>query len=268
MKITFSNKYVAFIDVLGFTDMVFSNTKEKLEKYFEIVDMAFEIFNDDKKTLNKLAISDSIILIAEDNAESFVSLLKAIRTLQTYLARRDIWVRGGISVGEVHFDHKSNTVVGKGFINAYLLEKEAIYPRVMIDPQILGKQALTRREFYKNLNKEPHERKDGKLIHDYGVGGHVRYTNDDSIFVCYANKLLSRSLYEERNRNPDQTSDIELVYEFLQKNLYGSQKHYSKYLWLKKYFQEVLHEFISNSAGDDSDDKRFVNEMLVKYMNL
>ncbi len=93
-------------------------------------------------------------------------------------------------------------------------------------------------------------------------------TNDDSIFVCYANKLLSRSLNEERNRNPDQTSDIELVYEFLQKNLYGSQKHYSKYLWLKKYFQEVLHEFISNSAGDDSDDKRFVNEMLVKYMNL
>jgi len=268
MKIEFSNKYVAFIDVLGFSDMVYSNSKEKLEKYFEIVDMAFEIFNDDKKKLNKLAISDSIILIAEDSEESFRILLKAIRTLQTYLARRDIWVRGGISVGEVYFDSRSNTIVGKGFINAYLLEKEAIYPRVIIDPQILGKLGLTRRELYKNLNKEPHERTDGKLIHDYGLGNHVRYTNDDALFVCYANKVLARSLSTEYKPRPNEISDIEAVYEYLKKNLYNSQKHYSKYLWLKKYFQEVLHEYLRNSVGEDSVDKQYVDAMLAKYLNM
>ncbi len=268
MKIEFSNKYVAFIDVLGFSDMVYSNSKEKLEKYFEIVDMAFEIFNDDKKKLNKLAISDSIILIAEDSEESLEVLLKAIRTLQTFLARRDIWARGGISVGEVYFNNKSNTIVGKGFINAYLLEKEAIYPRVIIDPQILGRLGLTRREFYKKLNKEPHERTDGKLIHDYGLGNHIRYTNDDALFVCYANKLLYRSISKEYKRAANEVTDIEEVYEHLKRNLYSTQKHYSKYLWLKKYFQEVLNEHLNNCVGEDSDDKRFAEKMLIKFLNL
>ena len=269
MNINYTPKYVAFIDVLGFTELVTNNSKEKLEKYFDIVELAFEIFKKHRRKLTKLAISDSIILISEDSQESFVLLLDAIQTLQVLLARRDIWVRGGISFGDVFFDEQSNTIVGKGFINAYLLEKEAVYPRVIIDPMILDKQKVTRREFYDNLNKAPHERiSQGKLIHDYGLGNHVRFTVDDSIFVCYANKILTRSISGEYKLAPGEASDIELVYSHLKKNLYGSQKHYPKYLWLKKYFQEVMHEYRSSQVGEESEKKQVVEKSLINFMNL
>lgn len=269
MKITYSNKYVAFIDVLGFTDLVYSNSNEKLEKYFDIIEMAFEIFKAHKTKIDKLAISDSIILVSEDTSASFKLLLESIKQLQYFLARRDIWVRGGISYGEVFFDTSSNIIVGKGFINAYLLEKEAKYPRVIIDPLILTKLNLTRREFYDHFNGQPHQFiTNGKLIHDYGLHNLNRLTEDDSIFVCYANTIIFKSTIDSTFLVNENEKDLDLIYTHIRKNLYNSQKHYSKYLWLKKYFQEVIFEYQYLLKDNDRKSYYYLENSLIAFSNL
>ncbi len=266
MQLQLKKKYVAFLDVLGFSALVNSDSKPKLEKYFEIVDGAFAIFDYEKKNIKKFSISDSIILIAEDNESDLKTLLTAIRTLQYSLAVNDIWLRGGISHGGVFIEEDKNIIVGKGYIKAFLLESEAIYPRVILDPSILKHLGLTRKELYDKFNGAPHEREDHlKLIHDYGVWNHERYTDDDAIFVSYANKIVVESVHTVRK--PNMETNIETVYRHLRSNLYGPQQHYHKYLWLKKYFQESILDLI-NYIPIGAEDRNWLNELYSKYMNL
>ena len=63
--ITYEKSYVAFLDVLGFKNLVFSKSKEdkeKLEKYFGIVNSAIEYLESipSKKDIGSIIISDSI----------------------------------------------------------------------------------------------------------------------------------------------------------------------------------------------------------------
>lgn len=268
MKLTFTNKYVAFLDVMGFKELVQGSSVDKLENYFNIVDTSFEFFSEHRKTLDKLAISDSIIIATGDSIENFTALLKSIRMLQARCATSDIWLRGGISFGEVHFDQNTNTIVGRGFVNAYLLESQAVFPRVIIDPAILKKLDLIRRNFYDKFNKFPHEREHNeKLIHDYGINNTTRFTQDDSLFICYASKIISDSIKEKNNEILTIHTTLDTVCNNIKENLYKNQTHYTKYLWLKKYFQEALleHYFLTS---DNDFEKQFLDVHCNNFANL
>lgn len=258
MILDFKNKYVAFIDVLGFTSIVNSNNHDKIESYFDTIKMAFQIFDLDKAKIQKLIISDSIILIAEDSEEDLRVLLTAIQSLQKYLALSNIWVRGGVAFGEVFNSKEENIIVGKGYIKAFLLENEAIYPRVIIDPSILSKLKLNLREFYVKFNGENKTPNRTNLIHDYLNNN--RITPDDAIFVCYAHRIIMDSLdtgkaYEE--------TGIKQVYDRIKLNLYGPQQHYHKYLWLKKYFNDCICEVSSTFLNHKRQD--WFNQAIIDF---
>ena len=270
MEIKYQEKYVAFIDVLGFSSLVETDSKEKLQNYFNVIKIAFQVFDEQKKEIKKCIISDSIILIANDSEDDFKLLLTAIRTLQSMLALSDIWVRGGIAFGSVYYDQQANIIVGKGFIKAYLLEKNhAIYPRVIIDPSILSKLNCNRTEFCAKFNNHDylslHNR---NLIHNYQSSSPVymqRTTPDDAIFVCYANQVIADSMLESKS---SVEPGLNRVYDFIRANLYGPQQHYSKYLWLKKYFNDVLVE-LSSKWGDAREvEKTWLQEYKGKFLNL
>lgn len=262
MKITYENKYVAFLDVLGFSSLVEKKDQEKLENYFFVIDEAFKFFEDKRKKIKKLIISDSIILTAPDTEEDFMHMLSSIRTLQALLATYGIWVRGGITFGEVFVDNDKNIIVGKGYIKAYLLEKEAIYPRVIIDPSILSKKNLTRHEFYEKYDSHKHrDPLKYKRIHDYDFYNHKRYTQDDAIFLCYANAVIIKSF------KTDGTTTLVDTYRHIKVGLYGEQKHYHKYLWLKKYFLECLEE-IDLYADNNFPHKSALNTFIIDFKAL
>jgi hypothetical protein len=265
MEIKFEDKYVAFIDVLGFTALVDSNNTDRLQIYFDAMEVAFNIFTEDKRNLKKFIISDSIIFIANDTEEDFKTLLKAIRNLQAFLAMNDIWVRGGIAFGPVFYEDTAHIIVGKAFIKAYLLEKEAKYPRVIIDPSILTKLNINLRTFYEEYNGFPHQRHDdSKLIHDYGFYGYKRFTPDDAIFVCYAHRVFNIA---EQEGKKYKNTQLKVVYNHLKGNLYGPQQHYHKYLWVKKYFHESLQELYDNSTGS-SKRRNWLEEPIRDFSSL
>lgn len=246
-KIEYEKKYIAFLDVLGFKELVFQDNKSKLETYFAVVQDAFKLAGINNDEVTKVSISDSIILMTNDSVKHLRMIVRAIRTIQTGLASIDIWMRGAITFGEIFFDDKSNIIVGPGFINSYLLEQEAIYPRVIIDPKILAKLKMNRREFYNEINHfegplSETDRLEFKLIHEYDNLFFERQTPNDAVFICYASQVLSQS-FKQMLKNSNRSTMMDTVYNHIRKNLYNSQNHFSKYLWLKKYFHEVIIEY-------------------------
>jgi len=232
-SITFSNKYVAFLDVLGFKELVFKDNQSKLNEYFETVHQAIKVVENDKEKLSVFQISDSIILIADNDTEQFKLLLRAIQTIQISLLSKNMWIRGAVTKGNVYFNKTTNIIVGKALTKAYLLEQEAKLPYVIIDPEILKLLQLNKSKFIDKLNGSAYnlEEHNDKLIHD-------NYTTiqEDSIFVSFMNRVL----YEHYNSDKHSLANI---YKDLIENLYSEQKHYSKYLWLKKYFLNTLLEY-------------------------
>jgi hypothetical protein len=250
-------QYVAFIDVLGFSEMVNSSEFERINIYFNTVEKAFEKFDLLKGGIKKLAISDSIILIADDTEESFALLLTAVQSLQTYLAHNQIWVRGAISFGEVWYEHteKGDILVGKGYIKAYKLEGEAKVPRMIIDPAILVKQNRNRTEFCLKYNcDESGKRKRVKLIHEHSVWSQTKLIGDDAIFVSYADKLFYE-LVESHDLHILTMIDFSTAFS---KSLYSSQAQYEKYLWLKKYFVETLNGICADKKEHGEDESDFL----------
>ena len=113
-----------------------------------------------KNPLKSIIISDSIILWIKydptsnaDDVKSLRFLLHCVQQIQYECALSDIWLRGGVSHGEVLTDDKN--IFGKGYISAYLLEQQADFPRVIFDVDTM-KLALPNRnppEHIKDMNQ-------------------------------------------------------------------------------------------------------------------
>lgn len=222
------DKFVAFIDVMGFSNLVNKDSVTDLESYFTRVLEVLDRIRIDKGNIESFLISDAIILIAPSGLKGLKDIILATRRIQSALLWKKILLRGAISYGPIFYDKDDNIVVGKGFIKAYLLEQEAIYPRVILDPSIIKLIAEDREAFVRTIQKGLGDDYDDRLIYKKSQFSRL---NDDCIFVDYANKsILQLSLNE----------NIKKVYETIAKNLYGDQKIYTKYVWLRDYFTEWL----------------------------
>src|SRR5664280_1584701 len=148
-NISYEKGYVAFLDVLGFKNLVMSKRKDdkhKLEQYFGIVNSAIEYLKElrSKKNIGSIIISDSVILSVpqgqgkQDNINILRHLCVAVGIIQQHLALKDIWLRGAISSGNTYFNAEKSQIVGPAYINSFLLEgSAAISPRVVLDSKII-----------------------------------------------------------------------------------------------------------------------------------
>ena len=129
-------KFVAYIDILGFKDMVSKNDAgSKIKSFYQsIYDLWQKMdFVDDPpiKQINGLVYSDSLIIYTtNDSKESLVKILDFIRELyKISLFKHRTMLRGGLAEGEfnvratVGFNNLDKyQFFGKAFIDAYALE--------------------------------------------------------------------------------------------------------------------------------------------------
>ena len=242
------DKFVAFIDVMGFSSLVNKDNVADLESYFLKVTEVLDKIRVDKGEIESFLISDAIILIAPSGLKGLKDIILATRRIQSALLWRKILLRGAISYGQVFYDRKDGIIVGKGFIKAYLLEQEAVYPRVILDPSIVKIIADDKAGFIRTIQKGVGNEYDDRLIYEKSKFSLI---NDDCIFIDYANKSI---LQLSVNNN------IKKVYETISKNLYGDQKLYSKYVWLRDYFIEWL--LVTNSFIEQQYEERLLNDKL------
>ena len=144
---------VSFIDILGATEMI----KNDQDKYLDLIHESYrktlsfiEKSNNHNIPIVCKIFSDNIVLArpVNDNIDlAFLRVVQFSAYLQFQLATKDILVRGGITKGK--FYHDDVMVWGTALVDSANLEKEkAIYPRIIIDPELI--QELIDRNILKN----------------------------------------------------------------------------------------------------------------------
>jgi len=136
----YEDRLVAFIDILGFKDLV-ADTETDARKLQHLTAALDGLYNriwqwEADGSYSSFAFtqfSDSIVISAlADSTDSFEMLQQLLLGVMELVDDYDILVRGGIARGQLIHDRAM--VVGPAMVEAYRLEsKEAIYPRIIID---------------------------------------------------------------------------------------------------------------------------------------
>lgn len=221
---TYEEHYVAFIDILGFKELLTSNTAcEDIYAVFQSlqdnahtglsVDGAkVEAFDKVKYYL----MSDSIILyIKTDIQDSLAALIGTCLKLQIRLLIRDcpILLRGGIARGDLFVD--DHIIFGKGLSEAYQLEcKVAVTPRIVFNKELLNSA----------------KKNDGQLAN---VCWDTMLTKRDVDDLCYAHYLALPYMGRPQNWAAILDKILNLCQTYLDKTNDKSLRE--KYLWLKDY---------------------------------
>lgn len=133
--------FVAFLDILGFSNMVKSDfesspqNKTYLNKLFQIYNYTSKI---DKSNLdlNVMQFSDSIVLSVPYSDEFFSPFISVIAKYQYDLFCKGILCRGGIAYGKHFF--QEGFLFSNGLIEAYKIESEtAKHPRIVVSNDLI-----------------------------------------------------------------------------------------------------------------------------------
>jgi hypothetical protein len=186
----YENRVVAFIDVLGFRELIGStilkdgnDNEHEINKIISTYLAIREIWDLDAKstslkreviTSKMVSIfSDSIVVSFEitDQSEVFSTLLE-IKWLLMRLINQGILCRGAVSLGKLI--HTEKYVFGPALVEAYTLEsKAAVYPRVILERSIIeigakhGSPAHSTAEERKYVNDLLEKDSDGMYYVDY-----------------------------------------------------------------------------------------------------
>lgn len=268
-KIEYSKCYVAFLDVLGFKNLVLSTKKEdkqKIDEYFDLIERVTEYLKEIKasRNLGSIIISDSVILSVpvgdSDNQkiENLRHLCIAVGKIQFSLALNNIWLRGAISSGDAYFNPIENQVIGPAYIGAYLLEeRQSINPRVIIDNKIIKElKADSAQDFIEKIN-------------DTKKGG-LNYSNwsKDVLFEWQHNDFIKKKLAKDiplfiDYLHPvfdDQTS-LKTITKNIEKSMYTANGVYSKFRWVVDYLMSNC-EFYLNHPLCKIDNKNLSDSYL------
>jgi hypothetical protein len=230
--IKYSRSYVAFVDVLGFREIVLKS-RGVVSLYHSTIKRSLNEVNASFQDYGKIdyqIMSDSIVFsvtpLSEKDGDKLLglkALCGALLYLQFYLAVNGIWVRGGISYGEISF-HDSNFVAGPALVRSVELEKIARFPRIILEPAILKDLKLGKREFLKQIDPNP----DG-FIWKHNDMDHEDFA--DFLFINFGLFLYNDLKFNEQASR--------LISGHLKKGLYGEPKHLQKYRWIERYIRTL-----------------------------
>jgi hypothetical protein len=135
----YSERYVAYIDILGFSEIIKrSETNPRL--YEELVKKLSEIQarepieGEEAIDFQFQTFSDSIVVSVSSELRGLAYLLNAIYIFALDLMQESLLIRGAIAKGKLY--HKKGVMFGPAFIEAYRLEQTvAKYPRVVLSKQ-------------------------------------------------------------------------------------------------------------------------------------
>lgn len=217
------DKVVAFIDILGFKEMV--NESFKYGSYYGNILSALKTIDNmrhlkvdsDSSVGHEVTVfSDNIVISYKRNYLDL--LIRDVIDLQISLLADGMLTRGGVSFGKLC--HEDNLVYGPALIEAYLIEsKYAIYPRVVIDNKFFcDGEVFDVFEAYKAMEANKAIKRDF----------------DDLYYISILDDIITF-----RYRNGDLIYDVvkKVIESKLKENVSLGIK--AKYGWLKNYFNKV-----------------------------
>jgi hypothetical protein len=240
---------IAYLDILGFSDLVENaNTrkaKKNIEDMLNLVQGISEQFNKKRIkncyiNLKVLAISDTIIISTPYKDKNIRFLFAAVSALAYQLVFfNKLLLRGGVAKGELK--HQGNLIYGKAYLRACKLEKEAIYPRIIVDKNLIedlyNKKILEKHNFGISAFSEP-----SSLW--------IEHDNDSNYFIDFLCDSFFRGGTNDTERNLSLSLTefcIKNFKKFIQENKtkYAENKFIlAKYDWLENYFNSNAEPFL------------------------
>lgn len=138
----YSNSVVTFVDILGFADLVRTESAEEVADRLDALgETAAKPVGREGHLTSVVSFSDSVIRVRPVETEAiYDALLHEIQDLaaaQWTLLEFGMLIRGGTTVGMVSAG--AGRVFGPGFVQAYRLESSlAVSPRIVIDPGVIA----------------------------------------------------------------------------------------------------------------------------------
>jgi len=154
---------LAFIDIIGFKKKVHKSAKfsEEAEAIYELLQVhhrTTQIINEGKTApsvemtkLKGTSFSDNIVIsLPRMNDEVFNSFIHVVTYFQWETIDYYAFLRGAIVFGDIC--HTKELIFGPAVIQAYEMErKAAVWPRVVVDPQIIDLLSEENRRYVFNL---------------------------------------------------------------------------------------------------------------------
>lgn len=160
----YAEKYVLFMDILGFSQKILASKDDAALKreIDEVLTLVYQSFGEYPRVgMRVTQFSDNIICSADRNVEGFAGLIHSALLLTSNLLLHDYLVRGGLVVGAVQ--HDSHFVYGPAVIEAHYLESCcAKQPITLVSSEVL-KDAASYGDVY--LNCLADDGPDRKFIH-------------------------------------------------------------------------------------------------------
>jgi hypothetical protein len=204
----YSERYVAFLDVLGFSEIVRQSVNlpgqaQKLIGTLENIANAGQEYGDDT-VLKKDDFRALIVLSENASPAGLFHLLAAASALSLDLLANGVFTRGGIAKGMLH--HSDKVVFGPAMLEAYRLESAiARYPRILVDKQTrLDYQQPQFLEVCSKMDRSPKLSfdTDGPPFLDiFDLVRNAPSTQDDEIAKCRAEIqiALDASVYDPKH---------------------------------------------------------------------
>lgn len=238
MPIRYQNRIVAYIDILGFTEMIKQtdnendpiNSSKKLNIIYGIVASIQKYFDSVKnqrglKDNCSITMFSDLIVFSQPQTESagVIAMFDVLKRLQINMLEKNILIRGSIVHGKLI--HKDNLIIGPALINAYNVEnKSAVYPRIVIDPKVVN---LYMRKGGKQLGVE--------RIKDYDYEFTFSDDFDGTYYIDYFNFV--EEYLPNSNSNKYYGKMMEIIKKGKQSNDTGIRM---KYLWMGEKLKEVI----------------------------
>jgi len=137
---SYEERYVAFIDVLGFADLVARSETSpeivaRLSTTLSALSERARLARSEELHIEAASFSDTIVLSSPTVPDALLRLLEIIDELSFELISGNMLFRGAIVRG--HLLHTTEFVFGPALVSAYRLETHtSFHPRIMFDPVV------------------------------------------------------------------------------------------------------------------------------------
>ena len=137
----YTERYVAFADILGFTNIVKETASACSPKRQEALVAALAEAGSYHPSVNDdddfqfQTFSDSIVMSSAPTTSALIHIFGSLIDLSINLLRAGLLIRGAVARGQLH--HKQNIMFGPAFLEAYSIEsRTANYPRIVLSREV------------------------------------------------------------------------------------------------------------------------------------
>lgn len=235
---SYTSRYVAFLDILGFKDLISRSTGsapsvsvDEIRSVLAVPDPVGEgqivlgrICDISKSGHRMTAFSDSIIITTDETDQGLMHLLQHVEKIGFRLARIGMLYCGGISNGLVY--HDAQQVFGPAVLEAYATEQQATFPRIVLSTPVVNAGRLAAAPV------------------NTVFGRFIRTDSDGKVFVNYLRVL--RMIADSDGPLPD---DVRILHASIKSSIARQLDHFAigtserlKWEWFESYFSWAVDE--------------------------